>query len=346
MDEILILHNTFGSPDDLLYQSRAAVMDQVVMVEQSCKKLGINYTVLPVENLMHLISLLNRRKEKIIFNLVEEFLESLEQASFVPVICQAYGKSCTGNSTPTSILAQNKCQAKAVLSACGLPCPIGAVFPKGTGFNPDLLKKGKYIIKPAMCDGSEGITTDSVVQLPTQNDKAATLVEQLQNRFGQSVIVELFIGARELNVSLFERNGKIEVLPMAEIDFSAFSKDQTRIVDYSAKWEKDSFAYNNTPPRPPKNLSRDLRKQIEQIASAVWQALNCRDYTRVDFRLDEDNKPYILEVNPNPDISADAGFAAALKTAGIPYEQFILTLLDNANYRLIKNCENVIARTP
>ncbi|MFA5291893.1 MAG: ATP-grasp domain-containing protein [Phycisphaerae bacterium] len=334
MDDILILHNTFGPPDDPLYESRASVMDQVVMVEQSCRKLGIKYTVLGVENLMHLISILKDRKEKIIFNLVEEFLESLEQASFVPVICQAFGKSCTGNSTPANILAQNKCQTKSVLAGCGIACPQGTVVLPGMKFEADSLKQGAYIIKPAFCDGSEGITADSVVQLPAETEKTQTLVEQLHGQFGHPVIVEQFIAARELNISMLERNGKADVLPIAEIDFAAFADGQPRVVDYSAKWKKDSFVYNNTPRKIPADLSDDLYVRIEKLSIAAWDAIGCRDYARVEFRLDEDDEPYILEVNPNPDISADAGFAAALAAAGIPYEQFILTLLDNANHRL------------
>lgn len=333
MDEILILHNTFGPKDDPHYQSRAGVYDQVVAVEQSCKKLGINYTILPVEDLKQLINTLNGRKEKIIFNLIEEFPQSIQQACFVPAICESLGKSCTGNSAPALLLAQNKFQAKAVLTARGLSCPSGAIFPPDTKFNPNLLKKGKYIIKPALSDASEGITLDSVVQLPDEKDKAKEIVRSLQQKFNQPVIVEQFIAARELNVSVLQRNGNVDVLPIAEIDFSAFSKDQPRIIDYSAKWEKESFAYNNTPRKIPADLDNYLSQQIEKFALAAWQALDCRDYIRVDFRLDENDKPYIIEVNPNPDITPDAGFAAALSTAGIPYELFIFAIIENAKQR-------------
>jgi len=335
MDDILILHNTFGPADDPLYQSRAGVCDQIEMVEKSCKKLAVKYTILPVENLMHLMNLLKERKEKIIFNLIEEFIGNIEQTCFVPAICQAFRKSCTGSGTSALAMAQNKFQTKAILAASGIDCPAGVVVAVGTSLNPNLLNKGTYILKPAFSDASEGITIDCVVRLPAENEKAKLLVEQMHGRFNQPVIVEQFIAARELNVSLIERNGKVNVMPIAEIDFSAFSDNQPRIIDYAAKWQKDSFAYNNTPRKIPADLNDDLRKKIEQIAVSVWQAVVCRDYIRVDFRLDEDNKPYVLEVNPNPDISADAGFAAAIQTAGIAYEQFVATILENTKQRLI-----------
>ncbi len=333
-DDILILHNTFGPADDPLYQSRAAVMEQVDMVAQSCKKLGIKHDVLAIENITHLMSILADRKEKIIFNLVEEFVGDIKQACFVPLICQSFSKSCTGSKTAVLITAQDKSQTKTLLTEKNLPCPAGVVFTLTNKFNPNLFKKGKYIIKPALSDASEGITTDSVVEMPADRDKAKKIVQQIQRQFKQPVIMEQYICARELNVSVLERAGKIDVLPIAEIDFSAFPKDLPKIVDYNAKWQKDSFAYNNTPRKIPADLNAKLSKEIEKLAAAAWHTLGCQDYVRVDFRLDEDDKPYIIEINPNPDISPDAGFAAALEAAGIPYELFVFAVIENANKRL------------
>jgi D-alanine-D-alanine ligase len=334
MNDVLILHNTFGDTGDPLYPSRAAVTEQVEAVGQSCEKLGIKYNVLAVENISHLMSILAGRKEKIIFNLVEEFIGDIKQACFVPLICQSFNKSCTGSKTPVLITAQNKSQTKKLLAERNLPCPAGVTFEQKEKFNAELLGKGKYIIKPALSDASEGITTENVVQIPCESEKAKKIVQQLQKKFKQPVIMEQFICARELNVSVLEKNGKIEVLPIAEIDFSAFPKDLPRIVDYDAKWQKDSFAYNNTPRKIPADLNKKLSSEIEQLAISAWNALDCRDYVRVDFRLDENDRPYIIEVNPNPDISADAGFAAALEAAGIRYEMFVLAIIENADKRL------------
>jgi D-alanine-D-alanine ligase len=334
MDKILILHNTFGPADDPLYQSRAGVLDQVEMVEQSCKRLGLKSTILPVESLTHLMTILGSRKEKIIFNLIEEFVGNIEHAPFVPVICQAFGKSCTGNKTSALITAQNKFHTKALLSANGISCPGGIILKPKEKFNPNLLKKGKYIIKPALSDASEGITTDCVIEMPAHREKAKTIIHQLQQKFDQPVIIEQYISARELNVSVLERNGKVDVLPIAEIDFSAFPKDLPKIVDYSAKWDKDSFAYNNTPRKIPADLDMKLSNQIEKLAISSWQTLGCQDYIRVDFRMDDNDKPYVIEINPNPDISADAGFAAALEAAGIPYELYVFAVIENASKRL------------
>jgi len=334
MQTLLILHNTFGDKSDPLYESRAGVMDQVHAVQAACDKLGLNHETLAVADLRHLTKVLSERKETLIFNLAEEFLGDVRESSFVPAVCRAFAKSVTGNDTPALLLAQNKIQAKAVLAGSGLPVPGGTVVLPGSVFEAAALPAGTYILKPAFCDASEGITTASVVQLPDESERAVALVDSLHRQFVQPVIVEQFIPTRELNVSVFECDGRPKVMPLAEIDFSAFSDEQPRIVDYGAKWDAASFGFHNTPRKIPAELPAAVTKCVTLLAAAAWQAVGCRDYVRVDFRLDEQLNPYILEINPNPDISPDAGFAAALMAGGIAYEQFVRTVLDNARRRL------------
>ncbi|MCE5187500.1 MAG: ATP-grasp domain-containing protein [Planctomycetaceae bacterium] len=333
MDRVLILHNTFGCPDDPLYQSRAGVMDQVGAVEQSLNKLGTDYQIVPVENLKHLTALLTSRPERLLFNLAEEFTGSAD-ACYAPAICDAFGKSCTGNDTPALLLALNKMHAKAILSQAGLPCPQGMVCQPNRPIDLSRLPAGRYILKPACSDASEGITADSVVELAADLPKALKYISGLHTQFNQPVIVEQFIPARELNVSVIEMNGTPTVMPLAEIDFSAFEPAMHKIVDYAAKWHPDSFGFNNTPRKIPADLPQQTAKRVRSLAVAAWDALGCRDYARVDFRLDETLNPYILEINPNPDISPDAGFAAAIAAAGIAYERFVEMMLDNAQKRL------------
>lgn len=333
-DTILIIHNTFGDPADPLYESRAGVMDQVRAVEAGCEKLGLCHETLPVSDLRTLTKVLGGRKETLIFNLAEEFLGDVRQASFVPAVCRAFGKSCTGNDTTALLLAQNKVQAKALLAGSGLPVPGGTTVAPGMAFEASELPAGTYILKPAFCDASEGITAESVVRLPEENARAEALVASLHRQFAQPVIVEQYIPTRELNVSVIEKEGGPRVMPLAEIDFSAFADGQPKIVDYSAKWDVGSFGFHNTPRKIPADLPTEVAGRVRDLAIAAWGALGCRDYVRVDFRLDENLKPYILEVNPNPDISLDAGFAAALKAGGIAYERFVQTMLDNASWRI------------
>lgn len=252
----------------------------------------------------------------------------------MPAICRAFGKSCTGNDTSALLLGQNKINAKNIFLGAGLDCPDGTVIHPNQPIAIEKLKPDTYFIKPAFCDASEGITEESVAVLPEEIERAVKLIKKLHQRFNQPVIIERYIPHRELNVSVMQNGDKVCVLAIAEIDFSAFAPGQSRIVDYSAKWEEGSFGYENTPRKIPADLSDAQREQVEQMALAAWTALGCRDYTRVDFRLDNANNPYILEINPNPDISLVGGFAAALEYASIPYKKFVETMLNNAGKRL------------
>jgi ribosomal protein S18 acetylase RimI-like enzyme len=152
--------------------------------------------------------------------------------------------------------------------------------------------------------------------------------------FHQAALVEQFVGSRELNVSVLRRGRRTEVLPIAEIDFGAFGPERPRIVDYAAKWLPHSFEYRNTPRIIPAPLDPRLADRIRHYALAAWRAVGCRDYARVDLRMDDHGQVTILEVNSNPDVSPEAGFSAALAAAGIPYREFVLAMVRNAAARL------------
>lgn len=331
MEPVRVLYNDFSAAGPGFEESRAGVMDQVRAVCESLEQLGIEHASTPVASLRHLASILLRTKERLLFNLVEEFAGSIRDAVYVPALCESFGFGVTGSATDSLFLAQNKARAKAVLAAAGLPCPEGTAVDPGQTLDPALLPAGTYIVKPACTDASEGIEADSVVELPSS--RAEALIRRIHERFGQPAVIERFIPARELNVSVVETAGRPRVMPLAEIDFSAFGPGQCRIVDYEAKWVPGSFGFHNTPRKIPADLPEPVACRIRDLAVKAWHALDCRDYARVDFRLDEQDRPYVLEVNPNPDISPDAGFAAALAAGSIEYDRFVWTMLQNAAAR-------------
>ncbi len=331
-EPVLILYNSVeppppdGSGADFA-ESRAGVLNEVRAVAEALHTLGIPYEIDHIALIEDLADVLARRHHRIIFNLVEELPGDIQAACYVPALCAAHGRQVTGSGTPALLLAQNKWHAKAVLAAAGVACPAGTtVFPGHTAnFE---LPPGRYLVKPACCDASEGIDSDSVVDWPGPDVQAA--IRRVHERFAQPAVVEQFIAERELNVSVLQTGSKVEVLAIAEIDFSAFDEQRARIVDYSAKWHADSFAYNNTPRMIPAPISEAAARRVRRQALAAWHAVGCSDYARVDFRMDNEEKTYVIEVNPNPDISPDAGFAAALEKNEINYESFVAVLYDNA----------------
>jgi D-alanine-D-alanine ligase len=329
---ILVIHNaveTKQTPDKSTLESVAGVLDEVKAVADALDELKIDFQIKSIENIEQLPSILQRSDSEIVFNLVEELPGSIIDACLVPAICLAHKKACTGNQTPALLLSQNKWQTKAVLAASNVLCPQGVVIHIGQKIESvEGSPSGRYIVKPALADASEGIDNDSVVDIPGPALQKA--VDKIHTQFGQSAIVEQFISGREINVSLLERNGRVEVMPLAEIDFGRFGPDRPRIVGYSAKWLTETFEYQNTPRVIPAAISEKAADRIRKCAVLTWQVIGCSGYARIDFRLDRNEQPFVIEVNPNPDISPDAGFAAAINAAGIAYSQFIKNALDNA----------------
>jgi D-alanine-D-alanine ligase len=150
--------------------------------------------------------------------------------------------------------------------------------------------------------------------------------------FEQPVLIEEYIDGRELNVAVLG-DVKPKVLPISEIDFSKMPAHLHNIVSYQAKWEPMHEAYHKTIPKCPAKLPKKIEAEAKEIALKAFEAMGCRDYCRVDMRLSKDKKLYVLEVNPNPDLTEDAGFMRSMKHAGYSYKRALKTIVDLAAAR-------------
>jgi D-alanine-D-alanine ligase len=137
------------------------------------------------------------------------------------------------------------------------------------------------------------------------------------------VIAERYIEGREINVTLMGHGDQVDVLPLHEIDFAAMPSDRPRIVSYAAKWDEAHVDYAGTKPVPLRDATPALVGAVERVARGAWDALGLRDYGRVDLRIDGAGQPWVIDVNPNPDISPDAGVARSAKVAGMTYVDLI-----------------------
>jgi ribosomal protein S18 acetylase RimI-like enzyme len=211
--------------------------------------------------------------------------------------------------------------------------PAGIIVAPGHRATQDSeLPPPPWIVKPLFADASEGIHASSVIAGGISNLMKA--VAKIHRDFKHPALVEQFFGTREINISVFQDGTRVKTLPVAEIEFRDFGPDRPRIVDYAAKWHTDSSEYKNTVRVIPAVMDKALARRLQESALSAWHTMGCRDYARVDFRLDAAGHFMILEINPNPDISPDSGFAAALKTARIPYSHFVTTTCANARNRL------------
>jgi D-alanine-D-alanine ligase len=178
------------------------------------------------------------------------------------------------------------------------------------------------IVKPVAEDASIGVGAEAVVHsVPALRRRVAYIVEH----YRQAALAEAFVVGREFNISVW--GDPPQVLPLAEIDFCGFSNPYDRIVSYAAKWEEDSFEYQNTPVLCPASVEPEVGERIITTALRAWEAIGCQGYARVDMRLSEEGIPYVVEVNCNPDLSPDAGFYRAARAAGFTYADMAVRIL-------------------
>ncbi len=332
LPSVLLLSNRPGRPlagDGL--ESEAGVLDEVRAVAAALERAGLPCVCADAATLDELPAVLSAHPEPVVFNLVEGFQRHSEQAALVPAVCEAHGRGCTGNDAACQALALDKWRAKAVLRAAGLPVPDDRLVPPGARLAARDMPRLPVIVKPVGADASEGIHADSVVRRPGR--ALASAIARVHRLFHQPALIESFVGERELNVSVLQRGRRVDVLPIAEIEFRDFGAARPRIVDYAAKWNTASFEYRNTVRVIPARLSARVTAEARRLARAAWDALGCRDYARVDFRLAADGKLFILEVNPNPDIGPESGFTAALRAAHISFAAFVRGQVANAAAR-------------
>jgi len=275
-------------------------------------------------------------KPDLVFNLVESLDGRGCMIHLVPFLLDALQTPYTGCGAEAVLVTSNKTLAKDRLAIAGLPTPawLGA-FPSSL---PPLSlpqvanKHSRWIVKSVWEHASIGLdeTAEFVFDC---SDIAVAKLKKLSSRFGGACFAESFIEGREFNLSLLGGPGGPEVLSPAEILFEGYPAEALRIVGYRAKWDESSYEFHHTPRRfdfPPQDAG--LIEQLRQLALKCWKVFGLKGYARVDFRVDEDGYAWILEINTNPCLSPDAGFAAALKAAGLPYTQAIeRILLDTLN---------------
>jgi D-alanine-D-alanine ligase len=252
---------------------------------------------------------------------------------FVAGCWELLGIPYTGNTPITLGLAQDKVLTKKLLNSEHIPTPDYEVYDE---YPDDTHLSYPLIAKPSREDGSVGITQHSVIE---NRSELQQVVNRLLHKYQQPILVEKFIAGREFNVAVFG-NRDLHTLPVSEISFRDVGKSYHAITSYEAKWLEEHPLYHQTPSVCPADIEKELKQNLESTALRVFRILGGRDYGRVDFRMDEQNQIYVLEYNPNPDIAADAGFSKALKAAGIPYENFIEQMLEEA---LARNTSQMIS---
>jgi len=263
----------------------------------------------------------------IILNFVEALAGDVNFESHIAGAFEILDIEFTGNKALTLGNCLDKLKTKQILRSLGVRTPKHFLTRfKHMPAEADVKLRYPLILKLNKEDASIGISENSVV-----NDFATLQahIDFLFRTFRQDVLVEECLPGREISAAILGDR----VLPLSEISYRELPEELPRIVTYEAKWSPQSAYYRGTVPICPAKVDGELQALIEKKALAAFNALDCRDYARVDFRLSKREIPFIIDVNPNPDISPDSGFIRSAARAGIGYDEVLFTLTEFALQR-------------
>lgn len=324
--KIMILH------DQVPEHARSDEADALVQaqaVSAALRELGHQISTVGVSfNLQAAAGHLRALGPDLVFNLVESLGGHGRLIHVIPGMLDALGIPYTGAPAEAQFATSNKLFAKRMMRAANLPTP--AWLSMDDLAEETALVPGKYIVKSVWEHASVGLDEHSVVEA----DAAWQLGEALETRLDQlggEGFAEQYIDGREFNVALLADGSGPQVLPPAEIVFEGYGRDKPRVVGYRAKWAEESYEFQHTP-RCYEFPEQDagLIEHLSSIALECWSVFGLRGYARVDFRVDEAGRPFVLEINTNPCLSPDAGFAAALQQANLPFAHAIDRIIADA----------------
>lgn len=290
------------------------------------RSLGFDaYSLNTLDNFPRLIQNLKTEKPDVIFNFIELFHDEVTNEKNIAGIYELLKIPYTGAPPMALANCQSKILTKKLLRAHNIKVPDFIIIKElAPAYDHNL--NYPLIIKPAYEDGSGGIENDSVVK---DYDSFFKRVNFILTDFKQPVVAEEFIAGREFNVSVLGEKEPV-VLPISEIDFSEMPPYLEKIVSFQAKWDPMHEAYHKTQPICPAVIPPDIKHKIEEIALSCYNIMGVRDYARVDIRLSENNEIFVLEVNPNPDLTEGLGFMRSADYAGFSYNDILAKIVNFA----------------
>jgi D-alanine-D-alanine ligase len=290
-------------------------MEEYEIMAGRLRKVGLEaYTLNIKDDFQRIIDDIAKNKPDVIFNFVEIYKEIARFEMNIVGLYELLGITYTGAPPLALANCQSKALTKRILSEHGIKTPRFKVFRKKAKTYRSSLKY-PVIVKPAYEDASVGIENESIVSNETELKER---IEYVFQYFHQPVLCEEFIDGRELNVAVLG-DKKPRVLPISEIDFKKMPDHLYNIVSYQAKWDPLHESYHKTIPICPAKLPKKIEEKAKQMALAAFKVMGVRDYSRVDMRLSKDNHLYVLEVNPNPDLTEGAGFMRSASASGLSY---------------------------
>ncbi len=282
------------------------------------------------------------RRPDFVFNIAEG-LHGASREAQVPAILEMLQIPYLGSDPLTLGICLDKARAKEILSYHNIPTAGFNVIRTMDDFSArggsafggeDIRLKFPAMVKPLHEGSSKGIYNSCVVRNP---DELATEVKIILDNYNQPALVEDFLPGREFTVAMLGNGDDVQVLPIIEMKFDALPEGVNPIYSYEAKWIWDQRDNPLDAYECPAKLSGSLKAEIERVCKEAYRVLNCRDWSRVDIRLDAHGTPNVLEINPLPGIlpnpEDNSSFPKAARAHGMSYNQLINAVLDIAMKR-------------
>jgi len=297
-------------------------------IEDALGKLGHEVDNYILDGYPATLAGLMKKEADLFFNLTESYGGEDTRDLHIAAYLELIGKRYTGGGVHALCIAQDKVLAKKLIHFHGLHTPYFAVSHRG---RMDLAQDIQFplIVKPSSEDGSKGIDVGSVV---TSVKELMERIDYIEKEFDCPSLIEEFIEGREIYVGILG-NDRPEALPLIELDLSKLPEGMPRIAGYEVKFERDHEAYKLTKSSAVADLDEARTKEIQDVALTAYSALKMRDYARIDLRVAESGRIYVIEANPNPWLSSAAEFAMAARASGRTYNQTIGEIVELAAAR-------------
>ncbi len=326
MARIVVLYNTDYDAEQatLTGPDVTSVRESAKAITRALSEAGhtVELTGVHGVEVYSVLATIREQQHDLLFNLCESMdNNSLNEPTFAGLL-DLFGIRYTGADLLALASCLHKQRTKDILLANGVPTPPYRYLVDDASLADPSLEALDYpwFVKLAHEDASLGITEANVVH---DVNELRARSRELMTEFKQAVIAERYVAGREINVTVLGNGSTARTLPLHEIDFAAMPPDRPHIVSYAAKWEESHVDYFGTKPVPLRAAPPALIAAVEAVALAAYRAIELRDYGRVDLRVDAAGQPWVIDVNPNPDISPDAGASRAAAAAGLSYPLFV-----------------------
>lgn len=293
------------------------MLDPVNQIGELLASLGHRVVRVPVHHELKWMD--QARRADLVVNLCEGIGGFSRWESTVTGALELTGVAFTGAGSWTITICHNKSVVNAMLQAAGLPVPRWTVPLAGKVPSDFPLPA---IVKPAAEDASVGIDQSSVV---TSHRKLRRRIDHIEDQYGQAM-VQQYVEGREFAVGIVGS----AILPISEIDFTGMPAGAWPILSFDAKWVTGCAEDVGSRPVCPARVDALVARRLRAVASSAWRAVRGQGYGRVDLRVDQAGRPWVLEVNPNPDISDDAGLSRMAQAAGWSYDDLVLRIVELA----------------